>query len=225
MDTLAGFLPQPAPEDEDEEEDAHLLPQYWSAVSHRHQTRQEPNGNSPSISSILPETWVVVSAHATPDRKCLVLARHQAGHQPQLFRLPFNRFAAGDDEPFTLDAVMGSLKEIIAHSNRTSRVAKDLQKKEDRINWWKERKELDKNLGELLEGVESRWLGGFKVGRTASATLVQDEANVAKTVCVPRFGRRSIVRGIFSLQDHPPSTFHSFRDENEGPAGLESGVG
>jgi separase len=52
---------------------------------------------------------------------------------------------------------------IVDQSDESARVAKHVSTNAGRMEWWQTRHDLDKRLGELLEGIETNWFGAFKV--------------------------------------------------------------
>jgi separase len=142
------------------------LDSFWSGVRdrHRHEAVEVPL-TDPSLSTILPSKWTTISIHLASEQDSLVLVRHRRDTETIVFRLPLDRYARreGEDESFTYDAASSELQDIIVLSNAGAQRAKDVDGKEMRTGWWKERRELDARLGVLLEMMENNWLGAFKV--------------------------------------------------------------
>ena len=113
----------------------------------------------------LPETWSVVQLCVNELLDCMFITRHRHGQEPVVFRLPFDRLGRREEEEelFTYQTAKLELLEIIQSSNSSSQRAKHVDGTEARQQWWTERRELDSRLGALLENVEKRWLGVFKV--------------------------------------------------------------
>jgi separase len=74
----------------------------------------------------------------------------------------------GEDDGLGVTDALEELSDILRSSDTTtakaaSMIAAGEQLKEEKMEWWKERKELDDRLMELLERIDVAWLGGFKV--------------------------------------------------------------
>jgi len=118
----------------------------------------------------LPESWTVVHISVSELLDCMFVTRHRHGQHPVVVRLPFDRLGRREEEEelFTYQTARMELLDIIHSSNASSQRAKHVDGAEARQQWWTERRELDGRLGTLLENVEKRWLGVFKVRRTLS---------------------------------------------------------
>lgn len=95
----------------------------------------------------------------------MFVSRHRHGQCPVVVRLPFDRLGRREEEEelFTYQTARMELLDIIHASNASSQRAKHVDGAEARQEWWTERRELDGRLGTLLDNVEKRWLGIFKV--------------------------------------------------------------
>jgi separase len=113
---------------------------------------------------IIPKKWAAVSVTMSENRKELYITRFQPGKNQLMVRLPLNRHNSRDDdlEVIEYEEATATLKGIIDESNESTRNAKYMENKADRAKWWEERESLDNSLGELLDGIERTWLGGFK---------------------------------------------------------------
>ena len=111
-----------------------------------------------------PANWVAVSISIDTEHGDLWLSRLQAGRTPVVNRLPMRRMAEreGEGEGLTFNDVIGELDEILMQNNQTARDARNIESREDKIEWWSRRKELDKQLQNLLLRIERDWLGGFR---------------------------------------------------------------
>lgn len=140
---------------------------FWTSARERYRTESaEPTMTDPTLSTILPPNWTVVSLHLATERDCLLAVRHRHGSNPLIFKLPLDRFARREDEEeesFTYDVALGELRDIIVASNAGAQNAKDVAGKDARAAWWKERKDLDMRLQNLTLMMEESWLGAFKV--------------------------------------------------------------
>lgn len=140
---------------------------FWTSARERYRTESaEPTMTDPSLSTLLPPNWTVVSLHLATERDCLLIVRHRHGSTPLIFKLPLDRFARREDdeeESFTYDAALAELRDVIVASNAGAQNAKDVTGKDARASWWKERKDLDVRLQNLTLMMEDSWLGAFKV--------------------------------------------------------------
>ncbi|KAJ3025875.1 UNVERIFIED_CONTAM: hypothetical protein HDU68_006547 [Siphonaria sp. JEL0065] len=118
----------------------------------------------------IPHNWITVSLSADPLLDDLYLTRITRGSTPVTVRLPMKRQAIreGEDDGFGLDLLLNELSDIISTNNETAKAAAGIvaqkreQTREEKIEWWKKRRELDERLKVLLCHVEKYWLGGFK---------------------------------------------------------------
>ncbi|KAI0914419.1 peptidase family C50-domain-containing protein [Ustulina deusta] len=113
---------------------------------------------------IIPETWNVVSLSLNETKNELCVTKLQAGFSPFALRLPLDRASSRDvdNEVFDFPQGRSELLELIQQANRTCHDARDMTQKEAKSAWWAEREELDERLKQLLDTIESTWLGGFK---------------------------------------------------------------
>ncbi|KAJ3356481.1 hypothetical protein HDU83_000831 [Entophlyctis luteolus] len=123
------------------------------------------------IIDLIPESWIIVSLSADADLNDLYISRISAkNHEPVVFRLPMKRQAIreGEDTGFGLHDILAELDDIIATSDSSAKLAAQLaaerreQTREERVSWWKTRKQLDARLKDLLGQIEQYWIGGFK---------------------------------------------------------------
>ncbi|KAI0434135.1 peptidase family C50-domain-containing protein [Xylaria sp. FL1042] len=113
---------------------------------------------------IIPETWNVVSLSLNETQNELCVTKLQPGFSPFTLRLPLDRASSRDvdNEVFDFPQGRSELLELIQQANRSCHDARDMTQKEAKAAWWAEREELDERLKELLDTIESTWLGGFK---------------------------------------------------------------
>lgn len=125
------------------------------------------------ISSLHPE-WAVVSLGVSDDLATLLITRHQKDVSPIVLCLPFDRQGKReiDDDGFPFKMARDEMVAIVDQSDESARGAKHVTTNEGRIEWWDTRHELDKRLGELLEGIETNWFGAFKVGFHVESELM-----------------------------------------------------
>ncbi|KAI1158708.1 peptidase family C50-domain-containing protein [Nemania serpens] len=113
---------------------------------------------------IIPSTWNVVSLSLNETKNDLCVTKLKAGSSPFALRLPLDRACSRDtnNEVFDFPQGRSELVELIEQINRTCHSAQDMNQKGAKSEWWAEREELDQRLKDLLETIESTWLGGFK---------------------------------------------------------------
>jgi separase len=136
---------------------------YWSSVRDRYHLPAEDYDES--FRQSLPAGSNVVSIHVSYEEDSLLLVRHCRDREPLVFRLPFDRVGRRDDEDelFTLAVAREELTDIVQRNNEGTKRAKDIGEGSERVAWWRERRELDGRLGNLIANIEHRWLGAFKV--------------------------------------------------------------
>lgn len=113
---------------------------------------------------IIPQGWTVISISLSESRQELCLTKMQAGYSPFVLRLPLGRNNSRDvdEEVFDFDQGKAELLEIIELANDNSHGAKELTGRGAKTAWWAERDALDARLKDLLENIETVWLGGFR---------------------------------------------------------------
>ena len=181
---------------------------YWLALRDRYRAESaDPILTDPALPALLPAQWTTVSLHLSRKQDHLILVRHRRAEEPVVLQLPLDRLARreGDDDAFTYDVAAGELGEIIAASNETASRAKHVRTKEDRAEWWAERKELDDRLKDLCQTIEDAWLGAFK-GAFHDARGFAPEAVAAFKARVEKVLKRSIVRSASSASARAPAS-------------------
>ncbi|CAG8512638.1 2627_t:CDS:10, partial [Scutellospora calospora] len=113
---------------------------------------------------ILPHNWVVCSISIDIETNDMYICRYRKKTSPLLLRLPLKRqsIREGYEEGFTYSDAIKEFNYILNLSNQTMRSGKMLQTKHEKVEWWKERSQLDLRLKVLLDNIEDCWLGGFK---------------------------------------------------------------
>lgn len=113
---------------------------------------------------LLPKNWSAISISLSENRHDLCITKFQASHSPFILRLPLERAYSrdADSEVFNFAHGREEMLDIIEKANETSHSAKDFSAKGARNAWWAEREALDSRLKELLDTIETTWLGGFK---------------------------------------------------------------
>lgn len=113
---------------------------------------------------ILPDSWSVLSLSISADQSELIVSKLHAKRTPFLLRLPLKRADSeeDDEEEFSFSDGKGELEEIIKLANSSAHDARARTDKASKKEWWANREALDQRLKELLETIESVWLGGFR---------------------------------------------------------------
>lgn len=113
---------------------------------------------------IIPPEWSVISVSLSDNKHDLCISKLQAGQSPFVIRLPLERATSrdADSEVFNFQEGRSELLELIKKANATCHDKRDFSVKGAKTAWWAERSALDTQLKELLEKIESIWLGGFK---------------------------------------------------------------
>ncbi|CAG8726210.1 31231_t:CDS:10, partial [Gigaspora margarita] len=135
-----------------------LLKQYTSELSLTYEQFQS------EFLDILPHNWAACSISIDIETNDMYICRYQRKTSPLLLRLPLKRqsIREGDEGGFTYSDAIKEFNEILELSNQSMRTGKMLQTKHEKVEWWKERSQLDLRLKELLDNIEDCWLGGFK---------------------------------------------------------------
>ncbi|KAM5345438.1 hypothetical protein ACJ41O_011300 [Fusarium nematophilum] len=118
-----------------------------------------------SYIELVPHNWSVISVSLSDNHHDLCITKFQAGHSPFILRLPLERANSrdADSEVFNFEHGRDEMMEIIQLANETSHSAnRDFSAKGAKSAWWAEREALDERLKDLLDTIETTWLGGFK---------------------------------------------------------------
>jgi len=183
-----------------------------------------PVAAAPDAASLAPGTGTLVVALA-PNQRDLILARESPAYGTSVFTVPIDRQSRreGDDEAWDVEAVLHTLRELVQASNAGVQGAKDVGAELDaRKAWWGERRALDTQLAQLLETVQSTWLGAFQgllaplpPPHAISALATKLQAIVGRTCA-----SRTRTRGSRSVPALPPmavaclAAVPAYRDED-----------
>ncbi|CAH7673700.1 peptidase family C50-domain-containing protein [Phakopsora pachyrhizi] len=112
----------------------------------------------------LPSSWRIVSIHLALDKDSLYIVNHSESEKPLVVKLPLDRLnrREGEDNFFTLSTAVEELKSIVTKSNAATQRARHVSGHNEKVSWWKERKELDTRMEQLVENIENNWLGACK---------------------------------------------------------------
>ncbi|KAK2765484.1 hypothetical protein FQN54_008338 [Arachnomyces sp. PD_36] len=135
--------------------------------NHEQSLRVEPTGwaeFTKDYVDILPDKWSVLSLSMSADHSELIVSKLHAKRTPFLLRLPLKRANSeeDDEEEFTFSDGKSELEEIIKLANSSAHDARARTDKASKKEWWANREALDQRLKELLDTIESVWLGGFR---------------------------------------------------------------
>lgn len=112
----------------------------------------------------IPESWNVVclTLGETEDELLVSKLRHE--HPPFHLKIPFKRASVVecDEAAFGFTEAKQELMEIVQLANQSSQDGGNIVSKSDKSAWWNLRRGLDDRLGNLLQNVETIWLGGFR---------------------------------------------------------------
>jgi separase len=146
------------PKKQPEEKDAR-----WKLICELHR-QDHDSGFIKDFCAMLPQNWTVSSLTADLDRGDLYITRFRKTQPPLVVRLPIKRQVQREvlETGLTFAEALQEFNEIIQQSNATLHNGQAYDTKEAKTQWWQTRKTLDKQLGDLLENMESVWLGGFK---------------------------------------------------------------
>lgn len=113
---------------------------------------------------IIPQSWTVISVTLNEAMDELLLSKTQTSDTPFMLRIPLNRQNTNDCEEVSFDypEAKQELKDIIDAANQSSQDSKNQTSKAAKNAWWDIRTELDERLRDLLQNMESIWLGGFR---------------------------------------------------------------
>ncbi|KAL4259196.1 separase [Pleurotus pulmonarius] len=170
---------------DDEALEDQVTREYWETLRSHHQDQSlDLTTLSTSRSTELPLNWTIVHICITEDHSTLFITRQNCGPDqpaPLVFCVPMQgrRESDGDedDEHLSFDDALSQLSQIIKSSDEGTRAAAHINRDDmaAREQWWKERKELDTRLKELLSNIEFCWLGAFKTILNRNPRLGSDE--------------------------------------------------
>ena len=118
------------------------------------------------ICDMLPSPWKVITISIDSKHDEMYISILFRKSDPCLVRLPLRRYSLreGDNsEGLSFREASSALKHILDESYITTHSNDVGQSKAKKMEWWTNRKELDKQLCQLLQRLENEWLGAFKV--------------------------------------------------------------
>ncbi|KAJ2744819.1 separin protein [Coemansia sp. BCRC 34301] len=128
----------------------------WTAVPESRQTLRD----------CLPPSWVACSISIDTLRNVLFVTRYERHCDPLVVCLPMREIrsesASRVPSEGVFDDLLRKLASIIAESDRSMKTGGSCTTEDEKRKWWDLRSELDRQLGHLLQCVETEWLGGFK---------------------------------------------------------------
>lgn len=117
------------------------------------------------MNTLLPPSWVTCSLTYDADLEHLYIVRYEKDYDPLILRLPLRRQASREDNTQIMchKEAMDELENILATSDVVTKRGSVDMSRNDKMKWWDEREALDQRLMELLQRMETLWLGAFKV--------------------------------------------------------------
>lgn len=122
----------------------------------------------------LPTAWTVCSISIDEERDDIMFSRLRNGKEPVIVRLPLRRQASrdnGSEDCLGYKAALAEFQDILAGNDATLEQSASNMSRADRVQWWNTRKALDERLGSLLAGIDTTWLGAFKVSLAEKVTF------------------------------------------------------
>ncbi|KAK2872033.1 hypothetical protein FQN49_002609 [Arthroderma sp. PD_2] len=112
----------------------------------------------------LPAEWDVISITLCPSQDEFIISKLRSGQSPLILRLPLKRGGEEDmdEETFTFQEGKAELSEIIRLANASAHNTGACVGKKAKKEWWANRENLDTQLKDLLENIETVWFGGFR---------------------------------------------------------------
>lgn len=113
---------------------------------------------------ILPKAWDAVSITLSESQEEILISKLRVHQTPFVLRIPLKRQDALDsDEPsFEFERAKCELQETIDLANSSSQDGRSQTGKTAKKEWWAARSALDTRIHDLLQNIESIWLGGFR---------------------------------------------------------------
>ncbi|EFQ99882.1 separin [Nannizzia gypsea CBS 118893] len=114
--------------------------------------------------NILPEEWDVISMTLCPSQDEFIISKLRSGQCPLILRLPLKRGGEDDmdDNTFSFQEGKAELLEIVRLANASAHNTGTALGKKEKKAWWETREDLDKQLQDLLQNIETIWFGGFR---------------------------------------------------------------
>lgn len=150
----------------DKELSGHIKHLEWpgSPIQSADDAMVEPSSFIDNYVDILPNTWDIVTITLGSNCDEFIISKLRKGREPFVLCLPLKR--GGDDdmdeETFGFNEGKEELLEIIQLANKSAHDSKAKVDRKAKKQWWSTRETLDGRLKELLDNIETVWLGGFK---------------------------------------------------------------
>lgn len=106
----------------------------------------------------IPDSWTVISLSIDVDQQLLRVMKRENMQDNVVLILSLVRFGG---KLSSIEA-KAQLNSIVAQSDSVSRSGKDCDSKENKQNWWKQRRQLDEKLCAVISSMETEWLGLFR---------------------------------------------------------------
>ncbi|CUM67294.1 uncharacterized protein PRCAT00004987001 [Priceomyces carsonii] len=118
------------------------------------------------LNCVLPQSWTAITIDVCSYSGDLIISKVRRGSDPFFVRLSLDRFHKRDSNipDVSFNDALSEFKDIIRQSDLSTKssTTSRINSKEDRKAWWKLRFGLDSKLKDLIDHVESFWLGGFR---------------------------------------------------------------
>ncbi len=113
---------------------------------------------------IIPQDWIVITMSLSESFEEISISRIRARRTPFVIKIPLSRRDSleDDEEPFGFTDAKRDLRDIVDLANHSAQVSGDLSGKGAKTQWWDTRASLDARLKDLLNNIESIWIGGFR---------------------------------------------------------------
>ncbi|CAJ0651864.1 422_t:CDS:10, partial [Entrophospora sp. SA101] len=154
---------------------------------------------------IIPSQWTVCSITVDIENNELYICRFCQKTSPLLLRLPLKR-QSGECGGFLYNDVIRKFNQIMDLCDQSMKFDKKCMNKQEKSQWWNERKALDDRMKTLLENIEDCWLGGFKgilmadtdndPKRLANFKEKMDKLALKNEICSQTFGKQSTKKKI-----------------------------
>ncbi|KAF3484017.1 cell division-associated protein bimb [Arthroderma uncinatum] len=112
----------------------------------------------------LPAEWDIISITLCPSQDEFIISKLRSGQSPLILRLPLKRGGEDDmdEETFSFQEGKAELLEIIRLANASAHNTGACVGKKAKKEWWANRENLDQQLKDLLQNIETVWFGGFR---------------------------------------------------------------
>ncbi|KAF9528394.1 peptidase family C50-domain-containing protein [Crepidotus variabilis] len=181
-------------EEEDDQEhlgESDMLTTYWTSIRAKYDSQlSDLTTLATPDTSELPPNWTIINISLSPDNSSLLMCRREGGRdiqKPLFFCIPLKgrRDHGGeeDEDYLAFPDAIGELRYIVRSSDECTKAAVKIKPddSEARSDWWKQRRQLDTRLRQLLENIEYCWLGAFKTILSPRPNITSDDIQDLRT--------------------------------------------